>query len=200
LLRGHQGAMASIGLHGRNAVGAMACCVALALALSRTQAEASEPARLLRRSAESRTRTQGDASERTRRFAAQLRAQSDHVVLGRVLGVVALASGPRGEAGIHSQVTIEVQHPFQGQSPPTLTLWVQGGELGDRRRVLSGQAQFRTGETLLLFLRARPDGVLFPTAMGRGKWRWQQERNEVQPPDGAIVRLADVSNALGSPR
>lgn len=193
--------MVSILLHGRKgALGAAVCGVVLALALGRTHAGASEPARLLRPSAESATRTQGDASERTRRFAARLRAQSDHVVLGRVLGVEARASGPRGEAGIHSQVTIEVTHALQGQRPPALTLWVQGGELGGRRRVLSGQAQFQTGEALLLFLRARPDGVLFPTEMGRGKWRWQQEHDAVQAPDDAIVPLADVSSALGSPR
>jgi hypothetical protein len=192
--------MVSALFHGRNgALGAMAFCV-LVLALSRTPAGASEPARLLRPGAEFKGGIQGDASERIRRFATRLSAQSDHVVLGRVVEVEARASGPRGEPGIHTRVGIEVVHSFQGQSSPTLAVWVQGGELGNRRRVLRGQAQFQTGETLLLFLRARPDGVLFPTEMGRGKWQWLKEREVVQPPDGAAVRLVDVSSALGSPR
>jgi hypothetical protein len=188
-------------LHGRNsALGAIACCVVLALALSRKQAGASEPARLLRPRAEPGKRIQGDASEGIRALAARLGARSDHVVLGRVFQVEAQASGPRGEPGIHSRVEIEVEHSFQGRSARALTVWVQGGELNGRRRVLSGQARFQTGETLLLFLRARSDGVLFPTDMGRGKWRWEHEGEVVQPPDGAIVPLTDVADALGGPR
>jgi len=62
--------------------------------------------------------------------------------------------------------------------------------------VLSGQAHFETGETVLLFLRARPDGILFPAGMERGKWAFYPERDAVAPPNAAAVRLGDISNAL----
>lgn len=91
------------------------------------------------------------------------------VVIGRVEHVDVHPEGPAGQPGIHTRAVIQVEETLRGEHRTILEVWVHGGRLGDRMRVVPGQASFRQGEHVALFLFAAGGG-LWPTGMGRGKW------------------------------
>ncbi|MBX3271619.1 MAG: hypothetical protein KF729_15240 [Sandaracinaceae bacterium] len=99
----------------------------------------------------------------------ELVAASDLVVVGRVLTTDVLPEGPAGQPGIHTRARVRVDETLRGPGYTVVDVWVQGGRLGDRLRVVPGQATFRAGEDVVLFL-FRAGGGLWPTGMGRGKW------------------------------
>ncbi|MBZ0122227.1 MAG: hypothetical protein K8H88_34860 [Sandaracinaceae bacterium] len=99
----------------------------------------------------------------------ELTRASDLVVLGRVERVDVFAQGPASQPGIHTRATIRVEETWRGDAQATVEVWAHGGVLGDRMRVVPGQATFRVGELAVLFL-FRAGGGLWPTGMGRGKW------------------------------
>lgn len=160
----------------------------------------------------------GSATTLTDLSLEDLVSASDSVVVGTVLEVEALGHGPAGQPGIHTRARIAVDETLLG--PPEsdqLDVWVQGGRLGDQMRVIPGQARFRVGETVVLFL-FQAGGGLWPTGMARGKWRVDRGSPGlvVEPPDGVrsssgslssselVVRVAaaasDTTNALGDDR
>ncbi|MCA9610154.1 MAG: hypothetical protein KC619_31370 [Myxococcales bacterium] len=106
----------------------------------------------------------------------QLAAASDLIVVGRVVEVSVEPQGPAGQPGIHTRATVQVEEVLRGPGRSLVDVWVQGGRLGDRMRVVPGQAQFVQGEDLVLFL-TEAGGGLWPTGMGRGKWQ--------RPPDSS---------------
>lgn len=108
---------------------------------------------------------------------------SDRVVLGRVVDVDVVPSGPAGQPGIHTRVLVEVSETLLGRDEALLEVWVQGGELDGRRRVLTGQARFVAGEEVALFL-FEAGGGLWPTAMSLGKW--VLEGHSVMPPSAPV--------------
>ncbi len=71
---------------------------------------------------------------------------------------------------LSTEVDLATEHTWLGSRESSIRFWVHGGELGDTRRVLAGQARFAPGERVLVFLFAAPDGVLWPQAMAEGKW------------------------------
>jgi hypothetical protein len=95
---------------------------------------------------------------------------SDLVVVGRVEHVDVLPQGPAGQPGIHTRAIVQVAETLRGEHQTIIEVWVQGGRLGDRMRVIPGQAQFRVGEDVVLFLFRAGDGC-WPTGLGRGAWR-----------------------------
>lgn len=113
----------------------------------------------------------------------RLRASSDLIVLGRVERVEVFARGPAGQPGIHTRATIRVGETLRGEDRDTVEVWAHGGRLGRRMRLVPGQASFRAGERVVLFL-FRAGGGLWPTGMGRGKWPVDGEdaRASVRPP------------------
>lgn len=130
---------------------------------------------------------------------------SDVVVRGRVASTTASAAGPSGEPGIFTRVEIDVEENLRGPADRRVGFWVHGGELGNRRRVLSGQARFEPGEAVVVFLRARPDGALFPTWMQLGKWRFDAAREGLIPAADSVLgegvlRLPDLRASLGNAR
>lgn len=68
-------------------------------------------------------------------------------------------------------MTARVDRSLAGDAPARLTFWTHGGRLGDRLRIVHGQARVSQGETVVLFLFRGPTGALWPTALGRGKWQ-----------------------------
>jgi hypothetical protein len=94
---------------------------------------------------------------------------SDLVVLGRVRELRVQAHGPNGQPGIHTRALVEVEETWRGQPRAIVEVWVHGGQLGNRLRVLPGQATFQRGERVVLFL-FEAGGGFWPTGMGRGKW------------------------------
>jgi hypothetical protein len=99
----------------------------------------------------------------------ELAAASDLVVAGRVATVEVYPHGPAGQHGIHTRALVHVRETLRGAPQQLVEVWVHGGRLGDRMRVVPGQANLREGEELVLFLFGA-GGALWPTGMGRGKW------------------------------
>lgn len=100
----------------------------------------------------------------------ELARTSDIVVVGRVVATDVFPQGPNGLPGIHTRVTLEAEEFLVGSPRSHVVFWVHGGRLGNRLRVVSGQARFTNGERVAVLLSFTPDHVLFPTGMARGKW------------------------------
>lgn len=94
---------------------------------------------------------------------------SDLVVIGRVEHVAVEPHGPAGQPGIHTRALIQVAETLRGEHRMFVEVWVQGGRIGRRMRVVPGQATFAAGEHVGVFL-FEAGGGLWPTGMGRGKW------------------------------
>ena len=105
--------------------------------------------------------------------------QSDQVALGTVLEITVHPEGPAGLSGIHTRVRFGVREVLVGQATSEIEFWVHGGRLGDRLRLVSGQATFSPGEQLVLFLFRTPSGALFPAGMARGKWAVRQGEGDL---------------------
>jgi hypothetical protein len=84
--------------------------------------------------------------------------------------VVSAQSYEAPGGGIFTAVGVDVSHDLHGANGAQhLTLTVHGGRVGDRAMVVHGQATFRPGERVTLFL-VRARGSLWPNAMAQGKW------------------------------
>src|SRR5262249_37178499 len=129
-------------------------------------------------------------------LARRLRDQSDLVVSGRVERTSVQDRGPGGEPGLFTLVTLDVHESLFGAARDHLQFWVHGGELGNHRRLVSGQAQYRTGENLVVFLHARRDGNFFPAGMGRGKWTVDPLSQELTPFGSATSAAVQAPNAF----
>jgi len=126
----------------------------------------------------------------------RLTRASERVIVGHVERVTVHAHGPGGQPGIHSRALVRVTETWRGEAEPFVEVWVQGGELGSRRRVVSGQARFSAGETVVLFLFSG-GGALWPTGMGRGKWSADALR--IEPPTAPLFTpTAGPANADAS--
>lgn len=104
---------------------------------------------------------------------------SDRIVVARVSALDIVSSGPEGQSGIHTRVLLDVSETLLGPAEPQLEVWVHGGELDGRRRVVAGQASFVPGEEVVLFL-FEAGGGIWPTAMAQGKWAIEQ--GSLHPP------------------
>jgi hypothetical protein len=115
---------------------------------------------------------------------------SDVIVRGRVEAVVVEPNGPSGQRGIHTRAIVRVDETIRGDARELVEVWVHGGQLGRRMRVVPGQATFREGEEVVLFL-FEAGGGLWPTGMGRGKWvrepsgEWRSNEHALEP---AVMR------------
>ncbi|MCZ7685888.1 MAG: hypothetical protein M5U28_46885 [Sandaracinaceae bacterium] len=136
----------------------------------------------------------------------QLAAASDLVVIGRVEHVDVHPTGPGGQPGIHTRAVVQVAETLRGEHRTIIEVWVHGGRLGDRVRVVPGQATFRAGEEVALFL-FEAAGGLWPTGMSRGKWvlgGLQPDATMIVPtgvgalgPAGSQLTPADLATVVG---
>jgi hypothetical protein len=105
----------------------------------------------------------------------ELAAFADVVITGRI---VSAAPGwdPQVNA-IYTYVTVDVTEVLKGDIREGRIIIKQlGGVLGDVGLSISDQATFSIGETVLLYLEARPrDGTLYTTALWQGKWAVRQD-------------------------
>lgn len=113
---------------------------------------------------------------------------SDLVVIGRVEHVDVHPHGPAGQPGIHTRAVIQVAETLRGEHRTIVEVWVHGGRIGNRMRVVPGQATFRVGEDVALFLFDAGGGI-WPTGMGRGKWSIQPGSLPVLPDNADRLRL-----------
>lgn len=124
---------------------------------------------------------------------------SDLVVIGRVEHTDVLPHGPGGQPGIHTRATIQVAETLRGQPRTIIEVWAHGGRLGDRMRVVPGQATFRPGEHVALFL-FDAGGGLWPTGMGRGKWTVEHDGLLAHPGEQGQLRLTNARASLSDIR
>lgn len=99
-----------------------------------------------------------------------LAARSDLIVVGVVEDVEAHPVGPHGLDGIHSRIRVAVDEVLSGSASRQIEFWVQGGRLYNQLRVVTGQATFEKGESLVLFLFRDAHGARWPSGLARGKW------------------------------
>jgi hypothetical protein len=91
------------------------------------------------------------ASTAVRLSLRQLAGESAQVVLGEVLETRPRWAGTR----IVTDVVVDVHRMLKGPATTRVTLEVLGGEVGDVGQRVFGEAAFRTGETVLVFLHER---------------------------------------------
>ena len=113
---------------------------------------------------------QGAEDEASLTLLSELAAKSTIVVAGVVSRTEASPTGPAGARGIHTAVELSEVEVLRGDATGPISFWVQGGVIGDRARRVVGQASFNVGQRVLVFLTQAPNGALWPTRMGLGKW------------------------------
>jgi matrixin/fibronectin type III domain protein len=105
----------------------------------------------------------------------QLASFASAIVSGRV---TAIGTGRDIRTGVtHTYVTVAVDRVFKGDiSERSIVVKQLGGRIGDETFTVIGQAEFTTGEEVLLFLDARRrDGTLYTTALWQGKWTLERD-------------------------
>lgn len=128
----------------------------------------------------------------TLRDAAQ---HADHVLAGEVVRIEAFPSGPQGQRGIHTRVTLRTDPTLLGASDDDAPLetsreeidfWMPGGRLGNRIRLLTGQVRFELGETVAVLVYATDHGTLWPASLARSKWRFDGDRLSLPSARGSL--------------
>ncbi len=99
---------------------------------------------------------------------AELAAQSVHVIRGYVAAQYAVPErGPRGE--IYTRTDIRVVEYLLGDGPREITVQQLGGQLGELRMTLSGNARLEPGTEVLAFLDYDPERRLhFVVGLAQG--------------------------------
>jgi hypothetical protein len=104
--------------------------------------------------------------------AARPQGGSEHLIArGRVERLVVHPFGPRGEPGIHTEVTLSPLATDPGSSGAAeRTFWVPGGALGHRRRVVTHVPQFALGQAVAMSLQTDGAGQSWfvPDELHRG--------------------------------
>jgi hypothetical protein len=97
----------------------------------------------------------------------QLTAHADLVLEGRVQS---LTCRPQPDGRLRTEVQLDVSEVWKGPiRPGPFTVVLAGGTLGNRRSGVTGQASYRPGEDVVVFLRtnARGEGVTLGLAQGK---------------------------------
>ena len=97
---------------------------------------------------------------------ADLVAQSSAVVLGRVTAIESHADRGR----IYTNVTLSIDETLKGDSVPSLTVRLLGGQVGDYAAWIEGSPEFRRGERVLVFVTAHRDGTARVAHFYQGKF------------------------------
>lgn len=72
---------------------------------------------------------------------------------------------------IWTTTTFRVIENWKGSSPPEITVWVIGGQMGRIMSYVPGAPRFRPGEETILFLEPTHAGEMSITAWGEGTFR-----------------------------
>ncbi|MHB0975637.1 MAG: IPT/TIG domain-containing protein [Candidatus Aquicultorales bacterium] len=98
----------------------------------------------------------------------QLSGRSSMTVLGKVTAVESIWN--EGHTTINSFVTLSVEERIDGEAgPPTVTIKVPGGKVGEERVVVSDMPVFEKGERTLVFLREEANGMYAVAGARLGK-------------------------------
>jgi hypothetical protein len=97
----------------------------------------------------------------------ELATDADMVVHGTVESL----SCREGTSGrLVTRVELKLEATWKGASADSLTIVLAGGTLGNRREVLTGQAEYKPGEEVVLFLKRNPAGEPVTMALAQGKF------------------------------
>ena len=99
----------------------------------------------------------------------ELVRESHTVVYGRVIAVDGHWTADRRT--IESVVTLEALEHFKGAATATTTFRVPGGEAGGRTLIVAGGPAFRTGDTVVVFLRGQVPAMPSPVGLSLGVYR-----------------------------
>ncbi|MEW6322838.1 MAG: matrixin family metalloprotease [Acidobacteriota bacterium] len=103
---------------------------------------------------------------------AELTAISPIIVEGRVAEVT--SRWDDDVRGIYTYVIVDVTESHRGPvGRERIAVKLLGGRIGDIELAIAGQARFRAGSDVLLFLEVRPrDGSLYPAGLSQGAWEF----------------------------
>lgn len=100
---------------------------------------------------------------------AELAKLSEVVVRGHVIGVRSVEGTLPDVRDIATEITIAPQGFLRGQASSEIRFFVHGGIVGRRAVVVPGEASFRLGEDVVVFLMRGRDRRWL-TALAQGKW------------------------------
>jgi hypothetical protein len=101
----------------------------------------------------------------------ELTAQAGLVVHADVVDQrVVPERGQRGE--IYTRTTLRVRRYLKGDGPSQLTVQQIGGQLGDLRLTVAGNARWAPGDEVVAFLDPDPErGLAYVVALAQGVWQ-----------------------------
>lgn len=112
-----------------------------------------------------------------------LQERADAVVVGRILSTGTSLEDRR----VRTVTRLAIDRSFRGPASGTLSIVTRGGTVGERRLVVRGTPEFRTGERVLVFL-FRGSAGWRPVGMFQGVWR-------LEPDGGGLARPSDAAGA-----
>ncbi len=103
----------------------------------------------------------------------QLVQQSDSIIQGRVDDVAVQWDADKKLA--FTYITISVDDPMKGQRRRTVTIRQLGGQVGALNVSVAGMPKFKTGESVIVFLKAQADGTFQVVGMNQGKYEISED-------------------------
>ncbi len=97
----------------------------------------------------------------------ELTTEADLVVHGRVESLLCRQE-PSGR--LATRVDLKLDETWKGAAADHVTLVLAGGTLGKRREVLTGQAEYKPGEEVIVFLKRNPAGEPVTLGLAQGKF------------------------------
>jgi len=127
-----------------------------------------------------------------------LARESNWVVRGTVREVSPQVRTVNGRNGIYTTVAVEVDEWLVGSGPRIQRLLVHGGRVGNQASVVHGQARFRVGEEVVLFL-YRAGEAVWLTGMSQGKWIVNRDGRVESARDPSALTRIDRTSVLPPP-
>jgi hypothetical protein len=71
---------------------------------------------------------------------------------------------------IYTYISLSVEDPLKGDARRSLVVRQVGGSAGGRTTWIAGMPQFKSGDSVIVFLRNRGDGTFDITGLNQGKY------------------------------